>query len=59
MRVSVVSPGLVAAGAGLRSPQAAEDPTALLRPEDVGAVDYVVRFPGHGCPVLIELQPLV
>ena len=60
VRVSVVSPGLVAAGAGLLSPQATDEPTALLQPEDVaGAVDYVVSFPGRGCPVLIELQPLI
>ncbi|NPD05759.1 SDR family NAD(P)-dependent oxidoreductase [Nocardioides sp. zg-1308] len=60
VRVSVVSPGLVAAGAGLLSPQGVEDPTSLLQPEDVAAaVDFVVRFPGHGCPVLVELQPLV
>ena len=42
------------------SPQAAEDPSALLQPEDVAsAVYYVVSFPGHGCPVLIEIQPLI
>jgi NADP-dependent 3-hydroxy acid dehydrogenase YdfG len=60
VRVSLVSPGLVAAGAGLLSPAAAEDPSGLLQPDDVaGAVDYVVSFPGHGCPVLVELQPLI
>ena len=59
VRVSVVSPGLVAAGAGMHSPQGRSDPETLLQPDDVaGAVDYVVGFPGHGCPVLVELQPL-
>ena len=59
VRVSVVSPGLVAAGAGLRSPLGQTSPERLLSPDDVaGAVEYVVGFPGHGCPVLVELQPL-
>ena len=59
VRVSVVSPGLVAAGAGLWSPLGQTAPERLLTPEDVaGAVEYVVTFPGHGCPVLVELQPL-
>jgi NAD(P)-dependent dehydrogenase (short-subunit alcohol dehydrogenase family) len=59
VRVSVVSPGLVAAGAGLGSPLGQTSPDRLLSPEDVaGAVEYVVTFPGHGCPVLVELQPL-
>ena len=59
VRVSVVSPGLVAAGAGLLSPQGVADPTTLLQPDDVAdAVGFVVDFPGRGCPVLIELQPM-
>jgi NADP-dependent 3-hydroxy acid dehydrogenase YdfG len=59
VRVSVVSPGLVAAGAGLWSPLGQAAPEKLLTPADVAdAVGYVVGFPGHGCPVLIELQPL-
>jgi NADP-dependent 3-hydroxy acid dehydrogenase YdfG len=59
VRVSVVSPGLVAAGAGLRSPLGRTAPERLLTPDDVaGAVEYVVSFPGHGCPVVVELQPL-
>jgi hypothetical protein len=54
-----VSPGLVAARAWLYSPLGQTSPELLLSPEDVaGAVEYVVTFPGHGCPVLIELQPL-
>jgi NADP-dependent 3-hydroxy acid dehydrogenase YdfG len=60
VRVSMVSPGLVAAGAGLSSPEGQADPHALLTPQDVAAaVGFVVGFPGHGCPTLIELQPLV
>jgi len=59
VRVSVVSPGLVAAGAGSWSPLGRSSPEKLLTPADVaGAVGYVVGFPGHGCPVLVELQPL-
>jgi NADP-dependent 3-hydroxy acid dehydrogenase YdfG len=59
VRVSVVSPGLVAAGAGRWSPLGQAHPERLLTPEDVaGAIEYVVGFPGHGCPVLVELQPL-
>src|SRR5215211_5404919 len=46
VRVSVVSPGLVAAGAGLSSPLGRTAPERLLTPEDVaGAVEYVVTFP--------------
>ncbi len=31
-----------------------------IKPDDVaGAVEYVVNFPGRGCPVVVELQPLV
>lgn len=60
VRVSVVSPGLVAAGSGMLSPQGVEDPSTLLQPDDVAsAVEYILNFPAHGCPVLVELQPLV
>ena len=46
VEVSVVSPGLVAAGA------------ELLAPDDVAAaVRFVVTFPVRGCPVEVELQP--
>ncbi len=59
VRVSVVSPGLVRSGAGSDSPLGRASPELLLSPDDVaGAVDYAVGFPGHGCPTLIELQPL-
>ncbi len=58
VKVSVVSPGLVAAGAGLRSPAGQERPHELLTPADVAAaVRFVVDFPVTGCPVEVELQP--
>ena len=58
VKVSVVSPGLVAAGAGLWSPAGQERPEQLLSPADVAAaVRFVVDFPANGCPVEIELQP--
>ena len=56
--MSIVSPGLVAAGAGLLSPAGQERPGDLLTPEDVAAaVRFVVTFPATGCPVEIDLQP--
>jgi NADP-dependent 3-hydroxy acid dehydrogenase YdfG len=58
VKVSVVSPGLVAAGAGLLSPAGQERPGELLTPDDVAAaVRFVVTFPATGCPVEIDLQP--
>ena len=58
VKVSVVSPGLVAAGAGLLSPAGQERPQELLSPDDVAAaVRFVVDFPRTGCPVEVELQP--
>jgi NADP-dependent 3-hydroxy acid dehydrogenase YdfG len=58
VKVSVVSPGLVAAGAGLWSPAGQERPEELLSPADVAAaVRFVVDFPANGCPVEVELQP--
>ena len=58
VKVSVVSPGLVAAGAGLLSPAGRERPGDLLTPDDVAAaVRFVVTFPATGCPVEIDLQP--
>jgi NADP-dependent 3-hydroxy acid dehydrogenase YdfG len=53
--VSLVSPGLVAAGAGLL---AGSPPERLLQPDDVAdAVRWVVGTPPHVCPVELELQP--
>lgn len=58
VKVSVVSPGLVAAGAGLLSAAGRQRPAALLAPADVAAaVRFVVTFPATGCPTEIELQP--
>jgi NADP-dependent 3-hydroxy acid dehydrogenase YdfG len=58
VKVSIVSPGLVAAGVGLLSPAGQERPGDLLTPDDVAAaVRFVVTFPSTGCPVEIDLQP--
>ncbi len=54
--VTLLSPGLVAAGAGLGAPGVR--PEELLQPDDVaGAVRWVIGTPAHVCPVEIELQP--
>ena len=54
--VTLLSPGLVAAGAGLGAPGVR--PGELLQPEDVAAaVRWVVGTPPHVCPVEIDLQP--
>ncbi len=54
--VTLLSPGLVAAGAGLRTPGVR--PAELLQPADVAAaVSWVVGTPAHVCPVEVELQP--
>lgn len=54
--VTLLSPGLVAAGAGLRAPGVR--PEQLLQPDDVAAaVRWVLQTPAHVCPVEIELQP--
>jgi NADP-dependent 3-hydroxy acid dehydrogenase YdfG len=56
VRVTVVNPGLVAAGAGLL---AGTDPAALLQPADVAAaVRYAVNAPAHACVTELDLQPL-
>lgn len=58
VKVSLIAPGLVAAGAGLRSPQGQVDPDRLLQPADVAAaVRFVVTFPNRGCPTEIRLEP--
>jgi NADP-dependent 3-hydroxy acid dehydrogenase YdfG len=54
--VTLLSPGLVAAGAGLRAPGVR--PEQLLQPTDVAdAVRWVVGTPAHVCPVEVQLQP--
>ena len=58
VKVSLISPGLVAAGAGLASPAGQDRPHELLTPADVAAaVRFVVTFPARGCPTQIRLQP--
>jgi NADP-dependent 3-hydroxy acid dehydrogenase YdfG len=58
VKVSLIAPGLVAAGAALWSPVGQEHPEWLLRPADVAAaVRFVVGFGDHGCPTEIRLQP--
>jgi len=58
VKVSLVSPGMVAAGGSLLAPMTDEQRDALLCPEDVAAaVAFVVDFPDHGCPTEILLQP--
>lgn len=57
VKVSLVSPGPVAAGASLRSP-AGQRPERLLRPDDVAAaVRFVVTFPATGCPTEVVVHP--
>ena len=54
--VTLLSPGLVAAGAGLGAPGVR--PRELLQPADVAeAVRWVVGTPPNVCPVEVELQP--
>lgn len=54
--VSLLSPGLVAAGAGLGAPGVRPD--QLLQADDVAAaVRWLVGTPAHVCPVELELQP--
>lgn len=58
VKVSLVSPGLVAAGGGLSSPAGQTWPEELLQPDDVAdAVEYVLRSPAHVCPTEIRLMP--
>ena len=58
VKVSLISPGLVAAGGGLTSPAGQQRPQELLAAEDVAeAVRFVVTFPARGCPTQIRLQP--
>jgi NADP-dependent 3-hydroxy acid dehydrogenase YdfG len=58
VKVSLISPGLVAAGAGLSAPAGRERPQQLLAPADVAAAArFVVTFPVRGCPTQIRLQP--
>ncbi len=57
VKVALVAPGLVAAGAGLDSP-AGRHPERLLQPSDVAAaVRFVVTSSPTACPTEIHLQP--
>jgi len=58
VKVSLISPGLVAAGAGLRSPAGQQRPAELLAVADVAAaVRFVVTSAPSCCPTEIRLQP--
>lgn len=58
VNVSLVSPGLVAAGSGLASPLGQTHPDSLLTAAEVAhAVRFVVTFPGTGCPHEVVLEP--
>jgi NADP-dependent 3-hydroxy acid dehydrogenase YdfG len=58
VKVSLINPGLVLAGAALSSPAAGQRPERFLQPADVAAaVRFVVTFPDRGCPVQIDIQP--
>lgn len=58
VKVSLVSPGLVDAGATRAAPLTPEQRAQLLSPADVAAaVAFVVDFGEHGCPTEIHLQP--
>lgn len=59
VKVSLVSPGLVAAGAGLWSQAGQSRPETLLAVSDVAAaVRFVVTSSPSCCPTEIQLQPL-
>ncbi len=58
VKVSLISPGMVSAGASLTAPLTPVQRDQLLTPDDVAsAVSYVVTFPDRGCPTEIRLQP--
>ena len=58
VKVSLISPGMVAAGASLNTPTGQHRPHELLAPADVAAaVRFVATFPQRGCPTHIQLQP--
>ncbi len=58
VKVSLISPGLVAAGGGLLSPAGQRRPAELLAVADVAAaVRFVVTSSPSCCPTEIHLQP--
>jgi NADP-dependent 3-hydroxy acid dehydrogenase YdfG len=56
VKVSLISPGLVAAGAGLQAPIAAAHPDWLLQRADVAAAVAFVAYPERGCPTEIRIE---
>jgi NADP-dependent 3-hydroxy acid dehydrogenase YdfG len=59
VKVSLISPGMVAAGAGLLSPVGQQRPQDLLAVADVAAaLRFVVTSSPSCCPTEIQLQPL-
>ncbi len=59
VKVSLISPGLVAAGASLLSPVGQQRPQDLLAGSDVAAaLRFVVTSAPGCCPTKIQLQPL-
>ncbi|GAA1434198.1 hypothetical protein GCM10009616_27920 [Microlunatus lacustris] len=59
VKVSLISPGMVAAGAGLLSPVGQQRPQELLAVADVAAaLRFVVTSSPACCPTEIQLQPL-
>jgi NADP-dependent 3-hydroxy acid dehydrogenase YdfG len=59
VKVSLISPGMVAAGAGLLSPAGQQRPQDLLAVADVAAaLRFVVMSSPSCCPTEIQLQPL-
>ncbi|MDF8263213.1 SDR family oxidoreductase [Luteipulveratus flavus] len=58
VKVSLISPGLVAAGAGLQSAQGKAAPHLLLAPSDIAAaVSFVLDSSASACPTVIRLEP--
>lgn len=58
VKVSLISPGMVAAGAGLYSPAGQQRPDELLSVADVAsALRFVVTSSPACCPTEIQLQP--
>lgn len=59
VKVSLISPGMVAAGAGLLSPVGQQRPQDLLTVADVAAaLRFVITASPSCCPTEIQLQPL-
>jgi NADP-dependent 3-hydroxy acid dehydrogenase YdfG len=58
VRVSLISPGLVSAGAGLMSPAGQRTPDQLLAAGDVAAaVRFILSLPPRACVTQLHIQP--